>query len=214
MRGICYIVGACGKEELYLPKAGKKLVIAADGGLEALTAQGIAPDLILGDFDSLGRVPEGKNVLRYPVEKDDTDSMLAIKEGLCRGYSTFILYGCLGGRMDHTYANMQALGYLAEHGAVGYLLGDGWAASAIKEGAVSFPAGLHGTASVFCPGGEAKGVSIRGLYYCLEDGTLQSSFPLGVSNHFTGEAAEVSVREGALLLMWQEEAEHLVDRLL
>ena len=79
---------------------------------------------------------------------------------------------------------------------------------------MTFPEGLHGTASVFCPNGEARGGTIRGLYYGLEDGALQSGFPLGVSNHFTGEKAEVSVRRGALLLMWEEGAEQLLERLL
>lgn len=213
MDKICCIVGACAPGNIIVPDQRDVLVIAADGGLSHLEAQGITPDLVVGDFDSLGRVPAGENISVHPVEKDDTDTMLAVKLGLERGCRSFVLYGGLGGRMDHTYANFQTIGYLAEQGARGCLVGDGWVCCAVKNGAITFPSGLSGTISVFCPNGSARGVDIRGLYYCLTDGELNSGFPLGVSNHFTGEAASVSVREGSLLLMWEETAESLVKRL-
>ena len=213
MEPICYIVGACQPGELYLTPNRPKFVIAADQGLQYLKAAGIAPDLIVGDFDSLGTVPQGSNVIRHPVEKDDTDMMLAIKTGLARGFRTFVLYGGLGGRLDHTYANFQALTYLARHGAVGYLVGPDAVAAAVTEGVLTFPASLEGWVGVFCPDGEARGVNIEGLYYSLREGTLTSGFPLGASNHFTGEAASVSVEEGTLLVMWQESAASLAARL-
>ena len=118
MEPICYIVGACQPGELCLAPGRPAFVIAADQGLRYLEEAGITPDLIVGDFDSLGIVPQGANVVRHPVEKDDTDMMLAVKTGLARGYRTFVLYGGLGGRLDHTYANFQTLTYLARHGAV------------------------------------------------------------------------------------------------
>lgn len=213
MDKICCIVGACAPGNIILPDQCRVLVIAADGGLSHLEAQGIGPDLVVGDFDSLGRVPTGENISVHPVEKDDTDTMLAVRLGMERGCRTFVVYGGLGGRMDHTYANFQTLGYLAERGARGYLVGDGWVCCAVKNDAITFPAGLSGTISVFCPNGSARGVDLSGLYYSLSDGVLESGFPLGVSNHFTGEAACVSVREGMLLLMWEETAESLVKRL-
>lgn len=213
MEPICYIVGACPPGELRLASGRPAFVIAADQGLRHLEAAGIAPDLIVGDFDSLGAVPTGENVIRHPVEKDDTDMMLAVKTGLARGYRTFVLYGGMGGRLDHTYANFQTLTYLARHGAVGYLVGRDSAAAAVADGALRFPAGLEGWIGVFCPDGEARGVDIDGLYYPLRDGTLTSGFPLGASNHFTGRAASVAVREGTLLVMWRESAASLVGRL-
>lgn len=213
MEPICYIVGACQPEELYLASRRDAFVIAADKGLCHLEAAGIAPDLIVGDFDSLGTVPQGANVIRHPVEKDDTDMMLAIKTGLARGCRTFVLYGGVGGRLDHTYANFQALTYLARHGAVGYLMGRESVAAAVTEGTLRFPPALQGWIGVFCPDGEAHGVDIDGLYYSLRDGVLTSTFPLGASNHFTGRAASVSVKEGTLLAMWQESAASLVGRL-
>ena len=210
MNGICYIVGAMPPGKLCIREG---MMIAADGGLRYLTEQGRQPDLVVGDFDSLGRIPEGENILTHPIEKDDTDTMLAVKLGLDRGCCTFVLYGCLGGRPDHAYANYQTLLYLADHGARGYLVGDGWVVSALRNGALTFPGGLSGTVSVFCPDGEARNVTLKGLHYPLDHGTLCSGFPLGVSNHFTGAVAEVSVTDGALLVMWEERVESLINRI-
>ena len=203
MAKICYIMGAMEPGEVFFASAGSRLVIAADGGLCYLEAQGIAPDYIVGDFDSLGRIPAGSNIIRHPMEKDDTDMMLAVKTGLSRGCRKFLLYGGLGGRLDHAYANLQTLVWLVRHKAQGWLLGDGMAATAIRNSRLDFAAGRHGTISVFCPDGEARGVDLTGLYYPLENAVLTSSFPLGVSNQFTGKAASVSVREGTLLVMWE-----------
>lgn len=204
MDPICYIVGAQEPGELVLSRARPALVIAADAGLRHLEAQGIPADLIVGDFDSLGRVPEGENVVRHPVEKDDTDMMLAVKIGLDRGARDFVLYGGLGGRLDHAYANLQTLVWLTRHGARGWLLGQGTAVTALRCGRMEFPESLTGAISVFCPDGEARGVDLEGLYYPLRNAVLTSAFPLGVSNRFTGRPAAVSVGEGTLLVMWDE----------
>ena len=75
----------------------------------------------VGDFDSLGQVPEGENIVRHPVMKDDTDMMLAVKLGLERGYTRFHIYGGMGGRTDHTIANIQTLAYIAGRGASAFL---------------------------------------------------------------------------------------------
>ena len=212
MERICCVIGACEPGTIHIPEREEVLLIAADGGLSYLEEQGIAPNLVVGDFDSLGRVPDGKNVVCHPVEKDDTDTMLAVKLGLTQGCNVFLLYGCTGGRPDHTYANYQTLQYLVDNGARGYLLGDGWIITVIQSGTLHFPKGMEGTISVFCPNGSAKGVTLKGLYYPLENGTLTGTFPLGVSNHFTGSCAEVSVSEGMLLVMWEETAERFVER--
>lgn len=202
MNDLCIIAGAMDPGKL-APVPQNSLLIAADGGLVHLERRGLVPDLIVGDFDSLGRVPEGRNIIRHPVEKDDTDTMLAIKTGLSRGYRSFILYGCLGGRLDHAYANLQSLSYLADRGASGWLLGRGMAATVIRNCRLDFSPGHQGTISVFCPDGESRGVDLVGLHYPLHDAVLTSTFPLGVSNQFTGNAASVSVRNGSLLVMWE-----------
>lgn len=213
MEPVCYIVGACPPGPMAFAQSCPSLIIAADQGLRHLEKAGVVPDLIVGDFDSLGQVPSGENVIQHPVEKDDTDMMLAVKTGLGRGCRTFVLYGGIGGRLDHTYANLQTLAYLSDHGARGYLLGDGFIATAWKDGTLDFPAGLTGPVSVFCPGEKAEGVSIEGLYYPLQNAVLTSGFPLGVSNQFTGVSARVSVRKGMLLAMWQEIPASLLERL-
>ena len=182
----------------------RDILIAADGGLVHVEALGLVPNVILGDFDSLGYIPEGAEV--HPVEKDDTDCMLAIKKGLELGCDTFVIYGGLDGeRLDHTLANYQALRYLADREAVGYLVGRRYLVTVVKNGKISFPSDAKGILSVFCLGADARGVTLSGLKYPLEDGALTSGFPLGVSNHFTGEKAEISVNDGSLLVMWDRE---------
>ena len=202
--GKCIIFCAAGFEDLVQPIEKEDFVIAADGGLVHTKALGILPNEILGDFDSLGHVPEGANV--FPVEKDDTDAMLAVRRGLSLGYREFVLYGSLDGpRLDHTVANFQTLQYLADHGAVGYLAGTGYLVTVVKHGSISFPASAEGTISVFCMGRDAEGVTLKGLYYPLENGTLSAGFPLGVSNHFTGIPSEITVKNGSLLVLWDRQ---------
>ena len=213
MESVCYIFGAREPGRIAFAPDRPALVIAADAGLTHLNAQGVVPDLVVGDFDSLGRIPEGSNVLRHPVEKDDTDMLLAVREGLARGCTQFVLYGGLGGRLDHTLANLQTLVFLARQNASGWLLGDGLAVTALRNGRLSFGPEHRGTVSVFCAGADARGVDLEGLYYPLQDAVLTSGFPLGVSNQFTGAPARVTVREGELLLLWEEAPEDLVRRL-
>ena len=176
-------------------------VIAADGGHRHTEALGLRPNVILGDFDSLGYVPQGANV--FPVEKDDTDAMLAVRRGLSLGAEEFLLYGSLDGpRLDHTVANFQTLQFLCDQGAWGYLIGKDYLITVVKDGFLAFSPEARGTVSVFCLGRDAQGVTLRGLYYPLEDGTLTAGFPLGVSNHFTGQEARIEVKQGSLLVLW------------
>lgn len=199
----CVIFCAAGFDRLEVPIASDDYIIAADGGLRHTQALGLRPDAILGDFDSLGYVPEQGVV--HPVEKDDTDSMLAVKMGLEKGCRRFLIYGGMDGRrLDHTVANFQLLQYLADHDAVGFLIGADYIASAFR--AVSFPEGKEGDFSLFCMGPDALGVTIEGLYYTVSDVTLSSGFPLGVSNHFTGAPVRVEAREGTLLALWERKA--------
>ena len=202
--GKCIIFCAAGFDGLAAPLAGEDFVIAADGGLVHTKLLGITPNEVLGDFDSLGFAPEGANV--FPVEKDDTDAMLAVRRGLALGYKEFVLYGSLDGpRLDHTVANFQTLQFLSDRGATGYLAGCTTLVTVVKDGGLRFPAGKRGTVSVFCLGADAEGVTLEGLYYPLEKGTLTAGFPLGVSNHFTGEEGSIFVEKGSLLVIWERE---------
>ena len=199
--GKCVIFCAAQFDELAVPLDAEDYILAADGGVHHLEKLNLQPDGIIGDFDSLGYIPEGAQV--FPVEKDDTDIMLSIRHGLERGFREFLIYGGLEGpRLDHTMANFQALSYLRKHGARGYLIGKDQIMTVIENESAAFPEKAEGILSVFCLGADATGITIRGLQYSLENGTLTADFPLGVSNHFVGCEAEIFVKTGRLLLIW------------
>lgn len=199
----CYIFGAGPFFGLVQPPAPEDRIIAADGGYLHCRTVGLTPHLVLGDFDSLDIPPSHPDVRTYPVEKDDTDTMLALRVGLEEGYRTFHLYGGTGGRMDHTLANLQALGFLARQGAQGYLYDEHYVFTAIADSSIILPSRKEGIFSVFCLGPDASGVTIKGGQYPLENGTLSAFYPLGVSNHFQGNAVEISVSDGCLLIVWE-----------
>ncbi len=197
----CWIFGAGDFYGLpQRPQTGD-FVIAADGGWRICQQEKIEPDLLIGDFDSLQQEPDFDRIHRVPVEKDDTDMMLAVKEGLLRGQREFHLCGGMGGkRTDHTIANLQTLLYLAHHGAQGWLYGNHELYTAVRNTEIVFPARECGILSVFCMGEPAEGVSISGGQYTVQDVELSPDFPLGVSNHFVGAPICVSVKRGSLLI--------------
>jgi thiamine pyrophosphokinase len=209
MKNICFIVGAGDftEEKLSIPSG--SYLIAADGGYEHLKRLGIEPDMVLGDFDSTP-APKHPNVVKHPPMKDDTDMLLAVKTGLKMGYKNFILLGGMGGRLDHTLANIQALVYLSRRGARGILFGAGTAMSAITNSKFNFDASACGIVSVFCSGDKAEGVNLTGLKYPLIEATLTDEMPLGVSNEFTGAPSEISVKKGSLIILWQESLENII----
>ncbi len=200
----CCIFAAGELDEKEVRLRGDELIIAADGGYEKLRSMGIIPHLAIGDFDSAQGVPTGTEVVKYPKEKDDTDTMLAVKEAISRGSGEIVIYGSLGGRIDHTFANIQTLLFIAQNGSRGYLVGQGWVITAVKDGSISFGSEKTGTVSVFCAGDTASGVTIKGLKYEVENAELRNDFPVGVSNEFIGKEAEISVERGALIVMWED----------
>lgn len=227
----CYIVGAGDFTPRGFAPVPGDLVLAADGGYRALYSLGYTPDLLLGDFDSLGDLPLPPDlpVLRFPARKDDTDTGLALRHGLDRGFRDFALYGCAGGRVDHLLANLQSMARVSRLGATIRLAApeyDAWAltgpapdASASDASApdasgpaphapdgpaatLTLPDRPGGTlVSVFCHGDRAEGVTLTGLSYPLDGADLTGDFPLGVSNRrLEGQPATVSVRRGTLLI--------------
>lgn len=213
MEGICYIIGAGPVDDIILEPGEKDFVIAADAGYEYLTKLSTVADLVVGDFDSMPHKPNHPNILKYPSEKDDTDMLIAVEEGLRRGYSLFVILGGLGGRLDHTYANIQVLAYIALRHARGYLLGGGQAVTVIKNGSLTFDGERKGVVSVFAVGDSAAGITLRGLKYKLDNATLTATHPLGVSNEFTGVPSEITVTDGSVIVMWQDSADDVIDRL-
>ncbi len=207
----CMIIGAGDLEGVRIEVRTGDYVIAADAGLSCCKRLGIAPDLIVGDFDSLPgeerealeeiRRREPERILPLPSEKDDTDMLAAIRAGLARGYREFVLYGGLGGRLGHTIANIQCLNYLRECGARGYLAGAAELIQVAKNETIRFPRRESGWLSLFSLGERAEGVTLRGLKYELTDAVITNSFPIGVSNEFIGREAAVSVENGTLLIL-------------
>ena len=202
--GICYIVGAMPLGSVPPPAPGPDdLLIAADRGYATLSRLGLSPHVVIGDFDSLGCVPTHPNLIRLPCEKADTDMGAALNYGLKQGFDRFLLLGGLGGRLDHTFANLQLLNNLSRQRAVGILAGEGEAATVITNGSFSFSPACSGYCSVYCVSGHAHGVTLTGLKYPLQDASLTGDYPIGTSNEFLGVPARVSVREGSLLLIWE-----------
>lgn len=181
------------------------LQIAADAGLRLCRQLGRTPDLVLGDFDSMDVSEAPADALRVPVEKDDTDTGLALREGLRRGCREFFIYGGTGGRrLDHTLANLQSLAFLRENGARGWLYDRDFVYTVIKNETLTLRREVEwGLISLFALGDRARGVTLTGLQYPLDHAELTCAFPLGVSNHFAAETATVTVEDG-LLLVGQE----------
>lgn len=201
----CVILGAApiGREALLHEAVQEgRYLICADGGLDTARQLGEKPDLILGDFDSLqGDLPTEEDIIRLPVEKDDTDMLHAVKVGLEKGFQDFLLLGGLGGeRPDHAMANFCVLRYLDEHGGTGVLMDGKTAVRYLSSGALSLT-GKPGTiVSVFPFGCEACTVSYEGLYYETDHTVLTLPDAMGVSNCMTGERAHITLHTGSALI--------------
>jgi thiamine pyrophosphokinase len=158
----------------------------------------------MGDFDSLGYIPKGDNVYIYPSEKDDSDVGIAIEYGYDKGYKSFILYGCIGGRFDHSFANVQLLSKIAERGGRGFIVGEKTIITVIKNSELEING--KGYISVFSLSDKSEGVTLENLKYTLSDSALENSFPLGLSNEFINEntPALLRVQNGVLLVVISE----------
>ena len=180
-------------------------VIAADAGYQTCRRAGILPDLLIGDFDSMEAPADFARVRRLPVEKDDTDTLAAIRAGLEQGCTDFLIYGGTGGkRLDHTLANLQSLLFLRRRGARGFLFDDDFLWTVIENEEIQVLRTVEeGLLSVFCLGDRAEGVREDGVQYPLEDAVLTPEFPIGVSNHILERLARVGVRKGALAVGWE-----------
>ncbi len=211
MEGTCLIVS--GGDFCPLPDElrGAAFVIACDRGYVYAERLGLTPDLIVGDFDSAPPPTGAAPVKRFPSRKDDTDTMLAAREALAHGFADVAVCCAFGGRLDHTLANLQTAAYLAAHGARTRLLGENTEALVFAGGGARIPRREGWSLSVFALGGVCEGVTIRGTKYECENETLTGDFPLGVSNVWASEAAEIRLRRGTLLVIQSRlrEGEHI-----
>lgn len=208
MEGRCIIVGAGDFFGFVRKPEPEDYLIAADAGYLWCRREQAVPDLVIGDFDSLGAPPDFPNIIQMPVEKDDTDTLRACRLGLEKGFRDFAIYGGTGGRPDHTLANLQTLLFLHRNGARGRLYGSGVVFRGICNETVNFPAAAAGDFSLFCLNGTARGVTIRGMKYEVTDAEITSDYPIGVSNSFLGVPSSVTVTDGSLILIYSTEVDY------
>ena len=168
---------------------------------------------MLGDFDSINELPKSDNILKFPVEKDYTDTFLAYQEGSKRGYRNFVIYGGTGGRSDHTIANIQTLANISKNGGRGFLIGNGTVITAISNSSIEFSAEMSGKAGVFAFGSDAFGVDISGMKYTVQKADISPFFPLGVSNEFVNQSAKISVNDGTLIIVWYESNKQFITHI-
>lgn len=200
---ICYIVAAGDCEKISVNKKEKDLIIAADAGMKYCERDNITPDVIIGDFDSLGFTPDAENVITLPVAKDDTDTSFAVKYAMQKGYKKFVIFGATGGRRaDHTFANIALLSFISKNGCEGYLACDGYTVTSITDAKISFSDYMTGDISVFSFDSISHGVSEKGLLYSLSDADIKNSDVTGVSNSFAGKRSSVSVNDGTLIIYY------------
>ncbi len=210
----CIIVGA--GEFFYSPKEiieenNNRLIIAADGGYNHCVKHGIKPDAVIGDFDSLGGKPENCVLVCLPTEKDDTDTLAAIRYAIEENCGEFHIFGGTGGRFDHTFANMQCLVFLSKQKKQGFLHGDGYVITAVTNGAICFSENASGSVSVFAAGDKAEGVCETGLKYSLKNAVVKNDFPIGVSNSFTGRKSRISVEKGSIFVIFPKGVKYTYD---
>ena len=198
----CYLVCAGEmKTPLSIEKKPFDKIIAVDGGLKRLRQAGIVPDLIGGDFDTLESNPETGNLLCLPGEKDVPVSYAAAMSAADEGFERIIIFGGTGGRTEHTFANVQLLAALAKRGVKGFLADDGRTMFVSDGGTTKIAARKSGYVSVFSLDTKCEGVTLKGLKYPLSGYTLTNEFPIGVSNEFIGQTAEIIVEKGVYLVV-------------
>lgn len=206
----CILVCAGDFTPMDLQKDDGDIVIAVDNGLTYLTRMGVLPDYIIGDFDSLQaegtrtleefRAARPDRVRQLPVEKDDTDSMAAVRWGFELGYLRFYIYGALGGaRLAHTLSNIQTLNFIKQKGGQGYIMDADQMLFLIKNETRVFHLGFEGDFSLFALDPKVM-VTIRGMKYEARGLPVTYDFPIGCSNHiFRDRKAFVEVLGGTAL---------------
>ena len=200
----CVIIGGADiidyeKTREYLRQ--EDFLIFCDCGLRHREGLGVAPKLVVGDFDSFENPGLETETIVLPCEKDDTDTVFAVKEALKRGFDDFLLLGVIGQRIDHTLGNVSVLKMLYDRGVPAVIVDDYCEMQAVgKEVAYvddSYP--YFSLINIF---GITKGITIKNAKYPLSDAEIACDYQYGVSNEvIKGKRAEVSVSDGCILLV-------------
>ena len=186
-------------------------VIACDRGYVHAGRLGLVPDLILGDFDSSPPPDTEIPVERFPERKDDSDTMLAVRRALADGFHSIAVCCAFGGRLDHTLANIQSAAWFAAQGGRARLIGTDADLLAFSGGTECVPRRDGWSLSVFSLSDCCEGVTIRGAKSECRGAALNNRFPLGLSNVWSADEAEITVESGvlAVLLSRLENGEHI-----
>ena len=175
--------------------------IYCDSGLRHREALELAPNLIVGDFDSHPDPHLPVETITLPREKDDTDTVYAVKEALKRGFEDFLLLGVVGGRLDHSLGNVSILLYLDSLGKRGLIVDDYSEMEIVSrqeaEVGPEFP-----YFSLLNISGTARGITLENAKYPLKDAEIRCDYQYGVSNEpLPGKTARIRLKEGRLLLI-------------
>lgn len=178
------------------------MIICADGGYQSAVAAGITPDLVVGDFDSMAEPTSFLcPAVRLPREKDDTDMVVCIREGRMRGYRHFDIAGAMGGRADHTLANLQCLADCAMRGEAARMLEERNEITILSPGSYTFRKRNGYFFSLLAYSPEVSGANLAGTAWLLDHATLSNRFPLGISNKIIGDQAALSFESGLLMVI-------------
>lgn len=175
--------------------------ICCDSGLKHRKGLGIVPNLIVGDFDSHKNPHLDIETITLPCEKDDTDTVFAVKEALSRGFQDFLLVGVIGDRLDHTLGNVSLLLMLDAQGKVAMALDDFSEMQIVSDQPVQIE-DYYAYFSLLNISGTAKGISIKNAKYPLTEAEISCEYQYGISNEvLPGKIANVTVNHGRLLLI-------------
>ena len=176
-------------------------IVFCDSGLKHLEALQLKPSLIVGDFDSHDNPHLDVETIVLPCEKDDTDTVFAVKEAIKRGFNDFLLIGVVGARLDHTLGNVSILLYLDSIGKKGIIIDD-YSEMEIVSNEPAYIEDSYAFFSLLNVSGTAKGITIENAKYLLNNAEITCEYQYGVSNEvFPGKTAKVSILEGKLLLI-------------
>ena len=199
MKAFIYTGGEILPENITERPAEGDLVIAADCGLQNALRMGVAPTVVLGDFDSLPKgveIPEEAEILQVPAEKDETDTQLAVSLAISRGAREIVIIGGIGGRLDHTLSNLAILEDLDRRMIHGLMVSGYNRARFLRNNSTLIPGSGYRYLALIAADPKVKGVSAEGVKYPLKKATLERCNQYAVSNEIVGNCALIDVRRG------------------
>lgn len=205
----CIIITAylegCIKDSIEIQK--NDFILCADGGYKIAKQEQIIPHLLIGDFDSFKEeLPNQIEIIKHPVEKDDTDTMLCIKYAIEHDYDEIAIIGGMGGRIDHTFSNIQSMCWAMDFwtskklNRTIYICDSKNKVFFLEGGSITLEGNLGEKISLISYTDRCTGVYTNGLKWPLIDAVLTNSAPIGISNEFLDSKASISVAEGKLLI--------------